>query len=100
VVVSGGVNVPTGAVAARLRGHPLLHDAAVVGVPDEEWGRLVVAVVVASSDAPLDLGELRDWVGEAHPRAFAPRRIVRVERLPLLPNGKVDRLAVEAIARG
>jgi O-succinylbenzoic acid--CoA ligase len=94
VLVSGGVNVPAGAVATRLREHPGLHDAEVVGVPDEEWGQLVTAVVVG--DVPLD--ELRAWVGAAHPRAWAPRRVVRVDALPLLPNGKVDRLATRDLA--
>ena len=96
VVVSGGVNVPTGVVAARLRAHPQVRDAVVVGVPDDEWGQVVVAV----ADTSLGVDELRDWVGEMHPRSFAPRRLLRVDAMPLLPNGKVDRLAVEAIARG
>lgn len=94
VVVSGGVNVPTHAVAARLRAHPGVHDAEVVGVPDEEWGQLVVAVLVG--DLPLD--EVRTWVAAEHPRAWAPRRVVHVEALPLLANGKVDRLLVERFA--
>jgi O-succinylbenzoic acid--CoA ligase len=96
VVVSGGVNVPSGAVAARLRTHPGVRAAEVVGAPDDEWGRLVVAVAVTDAALP----ELRDHVAQAYPRAFAPRRLVRVDGLPLLPNGKVDRLAVERLARG
>ena len=51
MVISGGVNVPTPAVAARLREHPGVADAAVVGVPDEEWGQRVVAFVVGALDA-------------------------------------------------
>ncbi len=90
VVVSGGVNVPTPAVAARLREHPDVTDAAVVGVPDEEWGHRVVAFVVGS----LDLADARAWVADEHPRSWAPRDLVVVDALPLLPNGKVDRLAV------
>jgi O-succinylbenzoic acid--CoA ligase len=96
VVVSGGVNVPTPAVAARLRAHPGVRDAEVVGLPDEEWGQLVVAVLVG--DLPLD--DVRAWVAAEHPRAWAPRRVVHVDALPLLANGKVDRLGVERLAAG
>ena len=45
MVVSGGVNVPAAAVAARLREHPAVVGAEVVGVPDPEWGNRVVAVL-------------------------------------------------------
>ncbi|MEP7090175.1 MAG: AMP-binding protein [Nocardioidaceae bacterium] len=93
VVVSGGVNVPASVVALRLREHPLVREAEVVGVPDQEWGQRVVAVVAGE----VSLAELRDWVGERHPRSWAPRRVVHVDALPLLPNGKVDRLAVQAL---
>ena len=96
VVVSGGVNVPAAAVAARLREHPHIHEAEVVGVPDDEWGQVVVAVLVG--DVPLE--EVRDWVGDRHPRAWAPRRVVPLGSMPLLPNGKVDRLAVQGVAAG
>ena len=96
VVISGGVNVPAPAVAARLRAHPDVRDAEVVGVPDDEWGQAVVAVLVG--DVALD--DVRGWVAAEHPRAWAPRRVVTVAALPLLPNGKVDRLAVERIAGG
>jgi O-succinylbenzoic acid--CoA ligase len=99
VVISGGVNVPTHAVAACLREHGSVAAAEVVGVPDGEWGQRVVAVVVAVGAAP-GLEELRDLVGRRHPRVWAPRSVVVVERLPLLGNGKVDRRAVERIANG
>ena len=95
-VVSGGVNVPLPAVAARLRAHPDVTAAEVVGVPDEEWGQRVVAFVVAP--AGLSLAEARDWVSEAHPRSWAPRDVVSVDALPMLANGKVDRMALRARA--
>jgi O-succinylbenzoic acid--CoA ligase len=96
VVVSGGVNVPLPAVAARLRAHPDVATAEVVGVPDPEWGQRVVAFVVAA--APVSLEELRDWVADEHPRAWAPREVVAVDALPMLANGKVDRLALKELA--
>jgi O-succinylbenzoic acid--CoA ligase len=92
VVISGGVKVAVPAVAERLREHPLVDDAEVLGVPDPEWGQRVVAVVVGTAGDP----ELRDWVGLVHPRSWAPRQFVRVEALPRLGNGKVDQQALRA----
>ncbi|MGZ4497319.1 MAG: AMP-binding protein [Nocardioides sp.] len=94
VVVSGGVNVPTPAVAARLREHPAVRAAEVLGLPDEEWGHRVVAFVVGE----VGLDEARDWVAEAHPRSWAPREVVALDELPLLGNGKVDRMRLRELA--
>jgi O-succinylbenzoic acid--CoA ligase len=94
MVVSGGVNVPAAVVAARLREHPHVQAAEVFGVADAEWGRRVVAVVVGD----LTLDAARDWVGEKHPRSWAPREVVVVPALPMLANGKVDRLAARELA--
>ena len=94
VVVTGGVNVPTPAVAARLRAHPAVAAVEVLGVPDEEWGNRVVAFVVGD----LSLPEARAWVGEAHPRSWAPRSLVLLEEIPLLANGKPDRLRLRELA--
>jgi O-succinylbenzoic acid--CoA ligase len=94
MVVTGGVNVPAPAVAARLREHPAVTAAEVVGVPDQEWGQRVVALVVGE----LGLAEARDWVGATHPRSWAPRQLVRLDDVPLLPNGKPDRLRLRAAA--
>ena len=96
VIVSGGVNVPGPAVAARLREHPAGQAAEVVGVPDGEWGQRVVACVVGS----LTLEDARDWVGAEHPRSWAPRELVVLDAVPLLPNGKTDRRALQELAGG
>ncbi|NYI99536.1 O-succinylbenzoic acid--CoA ligase [Nocardioides thalensis] len=95
VIVSGGLNVPGPAVAARLRQHPAVREAEVLGVPDEEWGSRVVAFVVGSAG----LDDLRDWVADAHPRPWAPRQLVVLDEIPLLPNGKPDRLALRELVR-
>ena len=96
VVVSGGVNVPLTAVEARLAEHPALREAAAAARPDEEWGSAVVAVVAV--DAVPDLRELRNWVAQTCPRSWAPRALVVVDALPLLPSGKVDRQRLARIA--
>ncbi len=93
VVTSGGVKVPASAVARRLRTHPSVSAAEVVGVPDAEWGERVVAVVVGE----LGLDAARDWVSAEHPRTWAPREVIVVAEIPLLDNGKVDRLALKEL---
>jgi len=92
VVISGGVNVPLPAVAARLREHPQVEAVEVLGIPDEEWGTRVVAFVVGRDV------DLRAWVAEVHPRSWAPQQVVIVDELALLPNGKVDRQALRSRA--
>lgn len=96
VVVSGGVNVPLPAVASSLRSHAGVDQVEVLGSPSEEWGTEVVAYVVPADPAP-SLADLRDHVAASHPRTWAPRRLVRLDALPLLANGKVDRQALRAL---
>ena len=96
VIVTGGLNVPGPAVAARLREHPDVAAAEVLGVPDPEWGNRVVAFVAPSLEGP-SLEILRDWVAAAHPRSWAPRQVVALDEIPLLTNGKPDRQALLAL---
>jgi O-succinylbenzoic acid--CoA ligase len=80
------------AVEAVLRRHPNVADVVVVGVPDEEWGQRVVAVVVLRG--PLTLQQARDLVSGSLPRAASPRELRVVDALPMLASGKVDRMAL------
>lgn len=96
MVISGGLNIPAPAVAARLRQHPDITDVEVLGVDDPEWGQRVVAFVVAVLG--VDLERLRDWVAAEQPRAWAPRQVVLLEEIPRLDNGKPDRVALRAMA--
>jgi O-succinylbenzoic acid--CoA ligase len=100
VIVSGGVNVSTTTVAALLRSHAGVADAAVVGVADPEWGAQAVAFVVpASRDAPPEPAVLRRHVAEAGGAAMAPRRVLLVDALPRNVLGKIDRGALRRRAR-
>ncbi len=92
VVVSGGVNVSLPAVSAALRGVPGVFDAAAVAVPDAEWGQRVVAVVVGA----VELATVRETL--SLPRAWLPRALVRVDAMPQLATGKVDRVALQTLA--
>lgn len=95
IVVSGGVNVPAAAVSARLRAHPAVEQAEVLGEPDPEWGNRLVAFVVGT----LDLDSARDWVAQVHPRSWAPRRLVLLEEMSVLGNGKPDRERLRGLPR-
>ncbi len=81
-------------VEAVLREHPDVADVAVVGAPDEEWGQVVVAVVVPSPGADPTLDSLRAAVKEQLPAYCAPRRIVLAESIPRTALGKVRRGAL------
>ena len=94
MVVTGGVNVPAPVVARRLRAHPAVRAVEVLGVPDVEWGTRLVAFVVGE----LTLEQAREWVAEVHPRSWTPRQLVALDALPLLANGKVDRLQLATAA--
>jgi O-succinylbenzoic acid--CoA ligase len=94
MVVTGGVNVPAPAVARRLREHPAVRAVEVLGVPDPEWGTRLVAFGVGE----LTLEQARAWVAEGHPRTWAPRQLVVLEALPMLANGKVDRVQLATAA--
>jgi O-succinylbenzoic acid--CoA ligase len=82
-------------VAERLREHPDVRAVEVLGVPDEEWGSRVVAFVVGG----LSLDDARAFVAERHPRSWAPRQLVALDALPLLDNGKTDRLVLKDLAQ-
>lgn len=98
VVISGGVNVALPAVTRALRGIDGVRDAIALGVDDPEWGSRVVAYVVPDDAVCLDglrLDEVRDAVAESGlPRTWAPREVVLLDALPLLPGGKIDRQAL------
>jgi O-succinylbenzoic acid--CoA ligase len=91
VINTGGEKVVGTEVAAALEACAAVRAAVVVGRPDQEWGERVTAVVVpADPAAPPDLGLLRDHVRRTLPASAAPRELVLVDELPLLPSGKPD----------
>jgi len=87
MIVSGGENVYPIEVEDCLMSHPAVVDAAVVGVPDEEFGQRLVAYVVLTGEATPD--ELIDHVRTNLARYKAPREVVIVDELPRNATGKV-----------
>ncbi|NHC44148.1 o-succinylbenzoate--CoA ligase [Motilibacter aurantiacus] len=95
VVVTGGEKVALAAVEDAAAGHPGVREAAAFSRPDPEWGeRVLLAVVPTDPAAPPALDDVRAAVRDRAGRAAAPRELVLLPALPLLPSGKVDRAAL------
>lgn len=91
VIVRGGENLSPGEIEAVLLDHPAVVAAAVVGVPDAEWGERVVAAVVLVPGAAVDEEELRDHVRAVLRSARTPERIKACAELPFNETGKLLR---------
>jgi long-chain acyl-CoA synthetase len=99
MIISGGVNIYPAEIEGVLAGHPLVADAAVIGVPNEEFGEEVKAVVVANDGVTGD-DELRATLA-AHCRdnlaGFkVPRSIDFVAELPRTGTGKIQKAKLRA----
>ncbi|WP_313694927.1 o-succinylbenzoate--CoA ligase [Halorarum halobium] len=92
-IITGGENVDPGEVVAALREHPAVQDAAVVGLPDEEWGERVAAAVV-SADPDLDADTVRAFCRKRLADFKRPRTVALVPELRRTDTGTVDRSAV------
>ncbi|GAA2594655.1 AMP-binding protein [Actinomadura fulvescens] len=87
MIVSGGENVYPVEVEELLAAHPAVREAAVLGVPDEEFGRRLRAFVVAEGELTED--EVRRHVAANLARYKVPRDVVFLSELPRNPTGKV-----------
>jgi fatty-acyl-CoA synthase len=90
MVISGGENIYPAEIESILYDHPAIAEAAVIGVPDEQWGESVCAVIALAPgvEAPT-LQELRDFTGARLARYKLPKRLEILDALPRNPTGKV-----------
>jgi long-chain acyl-CoA synthetase len=99
LIISGGVNIYPVEIDEVLIRHPLIADAAVIGVPNEDWGEEIKAVVELRSEATPDAVTAQSILdfAKAHLPGFQrPRTVDFVETLPRSPAGKVLRAQVRA----
>jgi long-chain acyl-CoA synthetase len=91
LIITGGFNVAPTEVEIALRQHPLIEDAAVVGMPDEHSGEEVVAAIVVVPGATVDVEAVREFARGILTPYKVPKRIVVVDDLPKSLIGKVLR---------
>ncbi|MEY2463166.1 MAG: long-chain acyl-CoA synthetase [Acidimicrobiaceae bacterium] len=92
LIISGGVNIYPAETDAVLLEHPAVADAATIGVPDDEWGESVLAVVELREgvDGSVELAdELRAFCRERLAPFKCPRAVDFVDHLPREDNGKI-----------
>jgi len=100
VIVRGGENLSPGEIEEVLHEHPGVADCAVVGVPSEQWGEGVAAVIVPRAGAKPSPEELREWVRARLRSSRVPERIEFREALPYNETGKLLRRKVRAELAG
>ncbi len=87
MVITGGANVYPAEVEGVLVRHPGVAEVAVIGVPDEEYGEIVTAIVVA--DGAVTPEEITAYAREHLVAYKCPRRVELVDELPRDPMGKI-----------
>lgn len=95
VIVRGGENISPGEIEEVLLSHPAVAEAAVVAVPDLEWGEGVGAAIVLKPGATVSTGELQAWVKERLRSSRVPAMIRFRRALPYNELGKLLRRVVK-----
>lgn len=94
LIITGGFNVAPTEVESVLRQHPLVEDAAVVGLPNEHSGEEVVAAIVVAPGEEIDVEAVREFARGILTPYKVPRRVFVVDELPKSLIGKVLRRQV------
>jgi acyl-CoA synthetase (AMP-forming)/AMP-acid ligase II len=89
MIISGGENIYPAEIERVLAEHPDVQDVAVIGVPDERWGEVPKAVVVAATGAQIDVDAVLAWCRERLAAFKCPKSVDVVPELPRNPTGKV-----------
>lgn len=99
MIIRGGENIYPAELEGILYGHPLVSEAAVVGVPDPVYGEKVVAYVVVKEEGSLSEAEAIDFI-KAHTSPFkAPERVFFTDALPKTGVGKILRRELRGWAK-
>lgn len=96
VIVRGGENISPGEIEDVILGDDAVADCAVVGVPDEQWGEAIVAVVVLHAGRSMTGEDVKRRVNEQLRSSRAPQRVEFWTELPYNETGKLLRRTIRA----
>ncbi len=100
LIISGGENIYPAEIEAVLLAHPMVAEAVVVGIEDEQWGQRVVAAVVLTREDGVSIEALQTYAAERLAKYKVPRTIKIVSELPRNAGGKVVRNEVRDLFEG
>jgi acyl-CoA synthetase (AMP-forming)/AMP-acid ligase II len=89
LIIRGGENISPAEVEAVLYTHPGIEEAAIVGVPDVNWGEQVMAIIVPKAGSPLTAEEVIDW---CHQRLASFKKPAIVRFVPALPRNALGKV--------
>jgi fatty-acyl-CoA synthase/long-chain acyl-CoA synthetase len=89
MIISGGMNIYPAEIEAALEHHPAIVDVAVFGIPNEEWGEAVHAIVVMQPGAKLSESEVIDYAREHLAGYKIPRSVAFLDEIPRTGSGKI-----------
>lgn len=95
-IIRGGENIAPAEIEDVLAGHPEIADVVVVGVPDDEWGQRIAAVVVPTAGSGLDAEGVQAFARQHLRGSKTPELVVFRDELPRTPTGKLLRREVLA----
>jgi len=91
MIVSAGENVYPIEIEQELIDHPLIEDAEVIGISDENFGQRLKAFVLLKKNAELTKADLFEWLRRRVARFQLPKDITFVDHMPYTPLGKLDK---------
>jgi long-chain acyl-CoA synthetase len=89
MVISGGVNIYPAEIEAALHAVPGVHDCAVFGIPDDEFGEALMAVVEPQAGVTLDIGSIRAQLKTSLADYKVPKHLEIHAQLPREDSGKI-----------
>ena len=98
MVISGGVNIYPREIEDHLSTHPAILEAAVIGVPDPEWGETLRAFIVLRDGHQLTEIEVQDYCRRELADFKRPRKVTFLTELPRNPTGKILKRELRELA--